>query len=53
MQKRIIGASKAAFSGSSLSYSGTRAYAWALVAMLWIISFLNYADRSVLSAVMP
>jgi MFS family permease len=33
--------------------SATRAYAWALVAMLWAVSFCNYADRSVLSAVMP
>ena len=32
---------------------GHQRYAWALVAMLWVISFLNYADRSVLSAVMP
>ncbi|MBV8455619.1 MAG: MFS transporter, partial [Acetobacteraceae bacterium] len=33
--------------------SATPAYAWALVAMLWAVSFCNYADRSVLSAVMP
>ncbi len=28
-------------------------YPWVLVAMLWAVSFCNYADRSVLSAVMP
>jgi MFS family permease len=28
-------------------------YPWILVAMLWAVSFCNYADRSVLSAVMP
>jgi len=28
-------------------------YKWALVAMLWSVSFLNYADRSAISAVMP
>jgi MFS family permease len=28
-------------------------YAWVLVGILWVISFFNYADRSVLSAVMP
>jgi MFS family permease len=53
VQKRIIGASATALSGRSLSDGPARTYAWALVAMLWVISFLNYADRSVLSAVMP
>jgi sugar phosphate permease len=34
--------------------SATSAYACMLVAMLWAaVSFCNYADRSVLSAVMP
>ncbi len=28
-------------------------YPWVLVAMLWAVSFCNYADRGVLTAVMP
>ena len=28
-------------------------YKWALVLMLWIVSFFNYADRSAITAVMP
>jgi MFS family permease len=31
----------------------TPSYAWLLVAMLWCVSFLNAADRSVIVAVMP
>jgi len=30
-----------------------RFYRWAVVGMLWSVSFFNYADRSALSAVMP
>jgi MFS family permease len=33
--------------------SRTGTYAWLLVAMLWCVSFLNAADRSVIVAVMP
>lgn len=28
-------------------------YAWAVVAMLWMVCFLNYADRQVLSGIFP
>jgi len=28
-------------------------YKWALVLMLWVVSFFNYADRSAITAVMP
>lgn len=28
-------------------------YPWVLVGLLWMVSFLNYADRSILVAVMP
>lgn len=28
-------------------------YKWAVVLMLWIVSFFNYADRSAITAVMP
>ncbi len=28
-------------------------YPWKLVGLLWMVSFLNYADRSILVAVMP
>ena len=50
---RPIDTAIAPSAGSRASTGGASRYAWALVAMLWVISFLNYADRSVLSAVMP
>ena len=53
MQNNITGAPAAALAGGTSFRRSTRGYAWALVGMLWVISFLNYADRSVLSAVMP
>lgn len=28
-------------------------YKWALVVMLWLVSFINYADRNTITAVMP
>lgn len=30
-----------------------KAYSWAVVAMLWMVCFLNYADRQVLSGIFP
>jgi len=30
-----------------------KAYAWAVVGMLWMVCFLNYADRQVLSGIFP
>jgi MFS family permease len=38
--------------GTAPGVKGAR-YAWALVALLWLVAFLNYADRSILIAVMP
>ncbi|MBM3856337.1 MAG: MFS transporter [Verrucomicrobia bacterium] len=31
----------------------TTSYAWIVVAMLWMVCFLNYADRQVLSGIFP
>ena len=30
-----------------------RNYKWAIVLMLWIVSFFNYADRSAITAIFP
>src|SRR5262245_48062780 len=43
MQKQI---------SSSNTNSGST-YKWAIVAMLWIVSFFNYADRSAVTAIFP
>ncbi|MFC0410727.1 MFS transporter [Roseomonas elaeocarpi] len=32
---------------------GRGRYKWSLVLMLWLVSFLNYADRNAITAVMP
>ncbi len=53
MQNNIAGSAETTLGLSRVTSGGASRYAWALVAMLWVISFLNYADRSVLSAVMP
>jgi MFS family permease len=40
--------------GTAVRVTASRTrYAWALVALLWLVAFLNYADRSILIAVMP
>jgi len=44
---------QASSSAPPLRAGTTSGYAWVLVGILWVISFFNYADRSVLSAVMP
>jgi MFS family permease len=38
---------------SSPSFMVGENYKWAIVAMLWVVSFFNYADRSAITAVMP
>jgi len=48
--------STAAYQGELVSESGRRLpanYKWAIVAMLWCITFFNYADRMALNANMP
>ncbi len=48
--------STAAYQGELISDSGRRLpskYKWAIVAMLWCITFFNYADRMALNANMP
>ncbi len=48
--------STAAYQGELVSDSGRRlpsGYKWAIVAMLWCITFFNYADRNALNANMP
>jgi hypothetical protein len=48
--------STAVYEGELVSESGRRLpsnYKWAIVAMLWCITFCNYADRMALNANMP
>src|SRR5215475_15627957 len=33
--------------------TGVGAYAWAVVALLWVVALLNYLDRQVISSVFP
>ena len=39
--------------GSALSREPTANYKWSVVAMLWLISFFNYADRQAIFSVFP
>ena len=36
-----------------LSENTSRAYAWLVVAMLWLVCFLNYADRQAIFSIFP
>ena len=37
----------------SATFSVGPNYKWAIVLMLWIVSFFNYADRSAVTAIFP
>jgi MFS family permease len=40
-------------SGASATKTGGSSYPWLLIGLLWVVAFLNAADRSILIAVMP